>query len=58
MALLDDYIKVVDERNKKQQFFQIAFWYMLVLLITVVTIRAIALIYFSGSWITKYLFNW
>ena len=57
MALLDDDMKVVEERNRKQLIGHAVVWTLVGLLIFFSTVRAIVLIFFPNSWVTKYLFN-
>ena len=57
MALLDDDIKVVEVRSRKQRVVLSFLGWILGLLFVVVAIRAIALIFFHNSWLAKHIFN-
>jgi hypothetical protein len=58
MGLLDDDIKVIEEKKRKQRIGHTVIWALLISLFIFVTVRAITIIYFPNSWLAKHIFNW
>jgi hypothetical protein len=58
MGLLDDDIKVVEEKRRKQRISRTVTWALLISLFFLVTLRVIMIIYYPNSWLAKHIFNW